>query len=109
MTKKNKMMKKGLAFTMLFPAMVFAQIYEPEGINMPGSWNDWANPPTVLALVNGNQRPDGKITKITTGTPRWQTTLYVAESGGDLVGGTYQWLFTSGPTSNLWQNKWANV
>jgi len=24
----------------------WAQIYEPEGLNMPGAWNGWTNLPT---------------------------------------------------------------
>jgi hypothetical protein len=35
--------------------------------------------------------------------------LHVAESGGDIVGGNYNWLFTSGPSSSPWNNKWAGV
>ncbi|MCS6990742.1 MAG: T9SS type A sorting domain-containing protein, partial [Chitinophagales bacterium] len=30
-------------------------------------------------------------------------------SGGDIVGGTYGFLFTSGPLSNPWLNKWGGV
>ncbi len=93
----------------VIPTLLAADIYEPEGINMPGAWNSWANPPTVMALANGNQTTGGKITKITTGTPRWQTTIHVAESGGDITGGTYEWLFTSGPSDNYFSNKWAGV
>lgn len=91
------------------PTLLSADIYEPEGINMPGDWNSWANPPTVMALANGNQTTGGKIIKITTGTPRWQTTIHVAESGGDITGGSYKWLFTSGPSGNYFSNKWAGV
>ncbi len=93
----------------VIPTLLAADIYEPEGINMPGAWNSWTNPPTVMALANGNQTTGGKITKITTGTPRWQTTIHVAESGGDITGGTYEWLFTSGPSDNYFSNKWAGV
>lgn len=93
-----------------YSSPVSAQIWEPEGINMPGAWNGWLNPPTNnLALASSTQVPGGEITKITTGTPRYQTTFGVAASGGDIVGGTYNWLFTSGPTATPWQNKWAGV
>lgn len=89
---------------------VQAQIYAPEGLNMPGAWNSWTNPPANnLALASYTQVAGGRVTKILTGTPRWQTTLSVAAAGGDIVGGTYDWLFTSGSTGNPWGNKWANV
>ncbi len=87
-----------------------AQIYEPEGLNMPGGWNGWTNPPAnALALASYTQVSGGRVTKITNGTTRWQTIFSVATSGGDLVGGTYEWLFTSGSTGSPWGNKWAGV
>ncbi|MBE0661476.1 MAG: T9SS type A sorting domain-containing protein [Bacteroidales bacterium] len=96
---------------LIFPfTLTHAQIYEPEGLNMPGAWNGWTNPPTNnLALASYTQVTGGRVTKISTGIPRWQTIFSVAESGGDLIGGTYDWLFTSGPTGTPFQNKWANV
>jgi hypothetical protein len=99
-----------IASVLLTINTVQAQIYAPEGLNMPGAWNSWTNPPTNnLALASYTQVPGGRVTKILTGTPRWQTTLSVAATGGDIVGGTYEWLFTSGSTGNPWGNKWANV
>jgi hypothetical protein len=87
-----------------------AQIYEPEGLNMPGTWNTWTNPPTNnLALASSTQVTGGRVEKITDGAPRWQTILKVAATGGDLTAGTYTWLFTSGPLTNAFQNKWAAV
>lgn len=86
-----------------------AQIYEPEGLNMPGSWNAWTNPPSNLALASSTQVPGGRVIKIAVGTTRWQTSFSVAATGGDLIGGTYDWLFTSGPSTNYFQNKWANI
>lgn len=89
---------------------VLAQIYEPEGLNMPGAWNSWVNPPTNnLALASSTQVSNGRVVKISSGTIRWQTIFSVAATGGDLTGGTYEWLFTSGPVTNYYQNKWANV
>ncbi len=105
-------------FSALAIALVFlftsrdakAQIYEPEGLNMPGAWNSWTNPPVNnLALASSTQVAGGKITKINTGTPRYQTMLKVAVAGGDVIPGTYNWLFTSGPETNAFQNKWAGV
>lgn len=87
-----------------------AQIYEPEGLNMPGAWNGWTNPPTNnLALASSTQVTGGRIIKIAVGTTRWQTSFSVAATGADLIGGTYDWLFTSGSSSNYFQNKWSNV
>lgn len=87
-----------------------AQIWEPEGINMPGGWNSWTNPPlNNLALASSTQVAGGRVIKFSAGIQRWQTIFSVAESGADIVGGSYSWLFTSGPTGNPWGNKWANV
>ncbi|HMM12428.1 MAG TPA: hypothetical protein PKE03_10080, partial [Bacteroidales bacterium] len=87
-----------------------AQIYAPEGLNMPGTWNGWTNPPTNnMALASSTQVSGGRITKITTGTERWQTWFSVAASGADLTGGSHTWLFTSGPSGSPWNNKWAGV
>ncbi len=86
------------------------QIWEPEGLNMPGNWNGFMNPPTNnLALASSTQVTNGRVTKITTGTTRWQTVIQVAATGGDVVGGNYNWLFTTGPEGNPFQNKWAGV
>ncbi len=112
----NRNLKKGLLLMMaicltgLAPMTSQAQIWEPEGLNMPGQWNTWTNPPVNnLALASYTQVPGGRVTKINTGITRWQTIFSVAASGADVVGGTHNWLFTSGPTSNPFGNKWANV
>jgi hypothetical protein len=100
-----------IVISLLIPIQkIQAQIYEPEGLNMPGAWNGWTNPPANnLALASFTQVTNGRLTKITTGTTRWQTIFSVAASGADVVGGTYNWLFTSGPNANAFQNKWAGV
>lgn len=107
---------KGLVFAIFismaffFPANTFSQIWEPEGLSMPGAWNSWVNPPANnLALASSTQVANGRVIKITGGITRWQTIFSVAASGADLVGGTYDWLFTSGPVANPFQNKWASV
>jgi len=88
----------------------FTQIYEPEGLNMPGAWNGWNNPPSnCLGLASSTQVAGGRVTKIAVGTLRWQTILKAAATGGDVVGGTYEWLFTSGSSGNPWGNKWGGV
>ncbi|NVO19359.1 MAG: hypothetical protein HXX13_06645 [Bacteroidetes bacterium] len=100
-----------ILLTMCYPYQrLKAQIWEPEGISMPGLWNGWTNPPVnVLALASSTQVPGGLVTKITSGTVRWHTTIKVAATGGDVIGGSYPFLFTSGPTSNPWQNTWKDV
>lgn len=104
-------MKKTLSALILtlFSISGFSQIYEPEGLNMPGSWNAWVNPPTNLALASSGQVAGGRVARIATGVARYQTYFSVAASGADLIGGTYDWLFTSGSPSNYWANKWGNV
>ncbi len=87
----------------------FAQIFGPEGLNMPGTYNGFTNPPTNLAFA-GIQVPGGRV-QLDTDLPtqRYRTTIFADISGADVVGGTYSWLFTSGPTSNYWANKWAGT
>lgn len=100
-----------LSFTVfLFPPEIKGQIWEPEGLNLPGAWNGWTNPPTNnLALASYTQVTNGRVTKIASGTARWQTIFSVAATGGDIVGGTHNWLFTSGPSTNAFANKWAGA
>ena len=98
-----------ISFFAFFSFKTQAQIYEPEGLNMPGDWDSWNNPPTNLVLANPNQTSGGLLVKQNNAVPRWTSTFEVAASGGDFVGGDYVWLFTSGPDGNYFQNKWANV
>lgn len=100
-----------MAAALLISSDGVSQIYEPEGINMPGSWNAWTNPPTNLALASSTQVTGGRIERIDSGTLRWQTIFSVSATSGDLLPGSYEWLFTSGPSTNYYQNKWsaANV
>jgi len=91
-----------------------AQIYAPEGLNMPGSWDSpaWTNPPNNLAMA-GVQQTGGRIALLTrpSSVSRYQTIFNVAPSGGDVAGsGTpYQFKFSSGPSNNYWANVWGNV
>lgn len=99
-----------LLFWLLASGSLLAQIWEPEGLNLPGQWNGWQNPPVNnLALASSTQVQGGRVVKISQGIVRWQTIFSVAASGGDLVGGTHNWLFTSGPSASPWANKWAGV
>jgi hypothetical protein len=92
-----------------------AQIYAPEGLNMPGSWDTlnggWRNPPSIPKFA-GIVRPYGLFLRDTSlATWRYRTVVNVQSTGGDLVGGTYKWLFTSPfhwgqPDSTAWGNKW---
>ena len=51
----------------LFSAMILitvntqAQIYEPEGLNIPGSWNEWTNPPSNLSFAGSSQTSGGQV------------------------------------------------
>lgn len=98
-----------LCLGIIFSAEIRAQIYEPEGLNMPGDWDSWNNPPTNLVLANPNQTSGGLLVKKNNVVPRWTTTFQVAATGGDFTEGTYTWLFTSGPEANYFQNKWSSV
>ncbi len=101
-------MKKLFTILILLGVTAFGQIFAPEGLNMPGSYNGYTQPPSINAFA-GIQKTGGELLVITTGTRRYKTTLNVAASGGDITGGTYTWLFTSGPTSNYYNNKWNDV
>lgn len=99
-----------LSFTLgLFSNLTQAQIYEPEGINMPGAWNAWSQPPSNLVFASENQVTGGLVAKQTTSLGSFYQTIFECSATGDVPAGNYNWLFTSGPTSNLYQNKWANV
>ncbi len=114
MDKKDIVMKKLLLFcgiillTLINSHYGIGQIYEPEGLNMPGI-DTWTNPPSNLAFASSTQVSGGRVVLITTGTRRWQTIFSVAASGGDVTGGSKTWLFTSGPSGSPWNNKWAGV
>jgi hypothetical protein len=100
------MKKLLLVFFVLLVGKGLAQIYAPEGINMPGAWNSWTNPPTnALALACSAQTSGGLITVLTDDQRRYHTTF---QSGSGGVGsGTGEWLFTSGPSGSPWNNKWC--
>lgn len=109
---------KGLRFTVGLILVVFVTtigfaqtkdpIYQPEGVNMPGSWKmsnatDWviSNDPEVMGNFRMNYR--------NLGGGQYISTINVRATGGDAVGGSYKMLFTSGPASSLYQNKWTNT
>jgi len=99
-------MKKILSILILLTFVFFsvnAQIYDPEGINMPGNWDDWNNPPTIAVFASSTQS-GGNITL--TGMNNYQT---VFSTSTDVDAGSYEFLFSSGATGDEWNNKWANA
>ena len=107
---------KGIRTLVLFTTILLAgqsvlqaQIFESEGLNMPGQWNGFTNPPEANSVFGSATQVNGGLTLITTGQRRWQTSIHIAESNADTSAGTYSWLFTSGPTNNPYANKWAGV
>lgn len=112
---------KRLAATILavFAAMAFArveaigQIFDPEGMNLPGQWDaqglTWNNPPNKLAFA-GIERAGGTfLLDSLLLTRRYHTLIHIGLVGADTSGGTYNYLFTSGPTGTPYLNKWAGV
>jgi hypothetical protein len=96
------------AWLMAISLFSLAQIFEPEGLNMPGAWNAWNNPPTNSVLGNSNQASGGTLAVTGFGTRKWQTQFSVAASGGNVVGGNYQFKYSSGPApSGYWNNSWG--
>ncbi|MGA9115818.1 MAG: BNR-repeat neuraminidase N-terminal domain-containing protein, partial [Bacteroidota bacterium] len=86
------------------------EIYDLEGVNMPGSWNTWTNPPTTPVSIGGIQTAGGTVLPDSgLATIRYSTLIYVNTTGADFVGGNYDFLFTSGPTTNYWANAWKDV
>ncbi len=73
---------------------------------MPGSWNGWTNPPTNnVVFGNSYQVTGGLLNNISTGTPHYQT---IFSTPTNIAAGSYTFLYSSGPSTNYWQNKWTN-
>jgi hypothetical protein len=85
-----------------------AQIYEPEGLNIPGSWAGWENPPLDLHFAGEAQSTGGNVQLKDFETSIYQTIFYVNDNEG-IASGFHEFKFTSGPLSNIWQNQWADV
>ncbi|MDR4987499.1 MAG: T9SS type A sorting domain-containing protein [Bacteroidales bacterium] len=80
----------------LFFAVNFsvAQIYEPDGLRMPGTWNDWTN--------NTDMEGDFTLVKVPYITPRWVTGfLYTEAATSELF------KFVSTGFGDPWFNQWA--
>ena len=72
----------------------FGQIWQPDGLRMPGDWNAWVN----THGMGGNF----DLTKISSGTVRWHTTFqYTGTTGSQ----TFK--FVSG-NGDPWNNQWAD-
>ncbi|MEX1188154.1 MAG: T9SS type A sorting domain-containing protein [Bacteroidia bacterium] len=107
--KKSTNMLKSLKLsalfflTMMITLPSFGQIFAPEGLNMPGAWNGYTQPPAAASVFLGDAlTPGGGITLQPSGI--YQTTIEVSATG-DTPAGNYSWLFTS----NGFGNKWANI
>jgi len=90
-------------FSQISNAQTVNPIYQPEGVNMPGEWNTWnnSNDPATMGNFKMNYR--------SLGDGQYVSLLNVRATGADAVGGTYKMLFTSGPETNTFQNKWTNT
>ncbi len=86
-----------------------AQIYAPEGLNMPGDWAAWANPPENPVFAGTAQTANGTVRLVPLGSPFYQTMFHVSAVDGHITGGTYTFKYTSGPLDNIWQNQWGNT
>ncbi len=98
-----------IALSILISNNLSAQIYAPEGLNMPGAWDGWTNPPTNLILAGESQTTGGQVMLVSDLSSIYQTKFNVASSSGNFVEGTYEFAFTSGPSTNYWSNKWVDV
>ncbi|MBU1368701.1 MAG: DUF5018 domain-containing protein, partial [Bacteroidetes bacterium] len=76
------------------PLNTFAQIYEPDGLRMPGDWNGWTN--------NLDMGGPFDFNKMNEGVARWQTTFNYTGITGDQL-----FKFTSTNGGNNWANQWS--
>lgn len=98
-----------IGFFLIIQNQSYSQIYEPEGLNLPGQWNEFTNPPDSGSVFGSFTQTLGGVKLINTGTRRWQAHLQVANTGANAQPGLTDFLFTSGPSSNAFANKWAGV
>lgn len=74
--------------------IIQAQIYEPDGVRMPGDWNGWTNTTGMGGVFD--------LQKIRTGTPRWQTIFQHTGATGSA-----EFKFVSTGFGDPWGNQWA--
>ena len=74
--------------------VVNGQIWEPDGVRIPGDWNSWAN--------THNMGGDFDLTKTTDGLDRWTTTFEYTGSTGSV-----NFKIASGGSGGEWANQWA--
>ncbi len=105
-------MKKILSLSLiLFLALIsintYAQINEDEGLNMPGSWNGWNNPPTLNVFLS--EKAGGQVKHVKElGISLYQTQIEVSATS-TVQAGNYEFLFSSPAFGDAWGNKWGNV
>ncbi|MCX6266628.1 MAG: alpha-amylase family glycosyl hydrolase [Bacteroidetes bacterium] len=75
-------------------ASTYAQIYEPDGLRMPGDWNTWTNTPGMGGSFD--------LQKVQSGTPRWQTAFQFTGTSG-----AQNFKFVSTSFADPWGNQWA--
>ncbi|MDR4987500.1 MAG: alpha-amylase family glycosyl hydrolase [Bacteroidales bacterium] len=73
-----------------------AQIYEPDGLRMPGTWNNWTNEQGMGGAFD--------LQKIQTGAPRWTTTFEFSDNTA-----FQEFKFASTSFGNVWGNQWAGI
>ena len=108
---KRTLLKTSIVFLLTIIAQLApAQIFEPEGLNIPGTWNTFVNPPlSGSPFGSATQVNNGEVQLINTGTRRWQTGFYCSNSTGNVSSGAQSFLFTSGPVNNAYANKWSGT
>jgi len=101
-TMKKKRIFSGSDFV-LFLAVILsllnhnslnAQIYEPDGLRMPGTWNEWVNEQGMGGDFDMQVNKTGKL--------RWQTSFLFNGTTG-----TQEFKFVSTSFGDVWGNQWA--
>jgi hypothetical protein len=101
----------------------YSQIFVPEGLNIPGTWDAFTNPPdksmyrmanppgTSIEVPCGNDLTGGTVNLFNNLYPAGQiaTTIYRTTFSASDAGSasSYNFLLTSGPCSDFFQNKWS--
>ena len=116
-TRLGKGLPKLAMLVILFASHVVSaqNIFSGEGVNWVGQINGYSQP-TNLAAGDYRVMQYRKVSTTATnpgdGRGQWATTINVQATGGNVTpsnmtgGGGNGFIFTSGPTGNLWSNKW---